>query len=131
MVSVKDRVTGPDRGGPGGLGGTRESAGQRDSANVIRSLIACPECGLPAEITDRFALGGTDGPVEHVCVACVDGHYFRMPADMLTPPTQLLASDRHADPGCALSAGRSGAGFSRLPGTLGTVRNADSGSQHF
>jgi len=28
-------------------------------------LIPCPECGVPAEVTDRFSLTGTDGPVEH------------------------------------------------------------------
>ncbi len=131
MVSVTDRVTGPDRGGPGDLGGASESAGVPGSAKVIPSLIACPECGLLAEITDRFALSSTDGPVEHICVACVDGHYFRMPIDMLAPGAQPLASGRDADLGCCPSAGGSRIGFSRLPGRLGTIANADSGTQHF
>jgi hypothetical protein len=44
------------------------------------SLLDCPECGLPAEITERFTLGGAPGPVEHIKIVCVTGHWF-------TPPT--------------------------------------------
>jgi len=33
-------------------------------------LIPCPECGLRAEVTDRFWLTGTDGPVEHLALRC-------------------------------------------------------------
>jgi hypothetical protein len=36
----------------------------------------CPECGAPAEVTDRFALESTDGPIEHVRVQCVRRHWF-------------------------------------------------------
>ena len=50
------------------------------------SLMSCPECGVPAEVTDRFSLLGTGGPVEHLAVQCVDGHHLRMPADMLPSP---------------------------------------------
>jgi hypothetical protein len=67
MVSTQYPDTGPGRGGPG----------------VSVRLVSCPECELPAEITERFWLDSTDGPVLHVCVCCVDGHYFRMPADRL------------------------------------------------
>ena len=28
----------------------------------------CPECGAPAEVTDRSVLESTDGPIEHVRV---------------------------------------------------------------
>jgi hypothetical protein len=83
----------------------------------MQSVIACPECGLPAEITERFWLSSTDGPVEHVALACVDGHYFRMPADRMSPE--------------AGSPANSPIGFSRLPGTLGTVANEESGTRHF
>jgi hypothetical protein len=38
----------------------------------------CPECGAPAEVTDRFALAGTDGPMEHLKVICVRRHWFLM-----------------------------------------------------
>ncbi len=36
----------------------------------------CPECGAPAEVTDRCTLESTDGPVEHVQVVCVRRHWF-------------------------------------------------------
>jgi predicted nucleic acid-binding Zn-ribbon protein len=49
-----------------------------------RMLVSCPECGATAEITDRFRLPSTAGPVDHVTVNCVAGHHFRMPADDLT-----------------------------------------------
>jgi len=35
------------------------------------SLLECPACGLPAEIADRFTLGGAPDPVEHVKLVCV------------------------------------------------------------
>jgi len=38
----------------------------------------CPECGTPAEVTDRFALESTDGPMEHLKVICVRRHWFLM-----------------------------------------------------
>ena len=46
-------------------------------------LVACPECGRPAEIEWRDHLGSTHGPVEHLKIRCVDRHWFLMPADML------------------------------------------------
>jgi hypothetical protein len=39
----------------------------------------CPDCGLPAKVTDRAALASTDGPVEHARVCCIDRHRFLMP----------------------------------------------------
>ena len=44
---------------------------------------ACPECWLPADITERVTFGSTDGPVEHVRVECVARHWFFLPADRL------------------------------------------------
>ena len=46
-------------------------------------LVECPACGLPAEITDRFTLGGAPGPVEHVKLVCVMRHWYTIPVDML------------------------------------------------
>ena len=46
-------------------------------------LLECPHCGLPAEITERFTLGGVPGPVEHVKLVCVVGHWFTPPADQV------------------------------------------------
>jgi hypothetical protein len=135
MVSVADRATGPDRGGPGDLPGIRERASRRESTDFIQSqgLTACPECGLPAEITERFSLSSTDGPVEHVALACVDGHHFRMPADGLSPEAGAPAtgSGVTTSPQRASPAMNSPIGFSRLPGTLGSVANAESGTRHF
>ena len=47
-------------------------------------LVECPACGLPAEITDRFTLGGAPEPVEHVKLVCVTRHWFTIPAEQLT-----------------------------------------------
>jgi hypothetical protein len=49
----------------------------------------CPECGAPAEVTDRFTLESTDGPMEHVRVMCVRRHWFLM-------ATATLAAGRRA-----------------------------------
>ena len=46
-------------------------------------LVDCPTCGLPADITDRFTLGGAPGPVEHVKLICVRRHWYTLPVDML------------------------------------------------
>ena len=46
-------------------------------------LVVCPDCAAPAEVVDRFALQGTDGPVEHVKVACLARHWFLLPAASL------------------------------------------------
>jgi hypothetical protein len=133
MVSVADRATGPDRGRLGGLHGTGECPSRHESTNLMQSVAACPECGLPAEIAERFWLSSTDGPVEHAALACVDGHYFRMPADWASPEAGPLAtgSGVAASPGPAASSANPPIGFSRLPGTLGTVTNAEYGTQHF
>jgi hypothetical protein len=52
------------------------------------TLIFCPECDVPAEVTDRFSLPSTEGPVDHVALACAAGHHFRMPSDMLAAEAQ-------------------------------------------
>jgi hypothetical protein len=36
----------------------------------------CPQCAQPAQIIDRFSLGSTDGPLEHVKLSCRNGHWF-------------------------------------------------------
>jgi hypothetical protein len=47
------------------------------------SAITCPGCGAAAEITERFTLASTDGPVAHVALSCAGGHHYRMAADKL------------------------------------------------
>lgn len=51
--------------------------------NLTLILIPCPERGLPAEVTDRFTLPGTDGPVGHLALRCSARHHLRMPTDLL------------------------------------------------
>jgi hypothetical protein len=46
--------------------------------------IACPQCGAPAQSTERFWLDSTDGPVEHLVTSCVNHH-------RLTPRAETLA----------------------------------------
>jgi len=45
--------------------------------------ISCPQCGAPAQITERFRLDSTDGPVEHVKTGCERGHWFTPTVDLL------------------------------------------------
>lgn len=47
------------------------------------SLQDCPECKAPAELLARWAWDSTDGPIEHVKIQCVLGHWFAMPVWML------------------------------------------------
>jgi hypothetical protein len=54
----------------------------RSTADAL-DLVVCPECTAPAEVVDRFALAGTDGPVEHVKVRCVARHWFLLPVASL------------------------------------------------
>ncbi len=51
----------------------------------MRDIIPCPQCGVSAPITERFWLGGTAGPVEHVRVGCDNNHW-------LTPLAETVAS---------------------------------------
>jgi hypothetical protein len=46
---------------------------------------SCPECGVPAEISQRTMLPSTDGPVEHVKTRCLAGHWFFMESVALRP----------------------------------------------
>jgi hypothetical protein len=56
------------------------------------TLVDCATCGLPAEITDRFTLGGAPGPVEHVKIVCVRNHWYTLPVD--TFPVSACESTR-------------------------------------
>jgi hypothetical protein len=53
------------------------------------SSVTCPDCGAPAEITERFTLASTDGPVAHVALSCAGGHHYRMAADRLPARTLI------------------------------------------
>ena len=45
------------------------------------SLMPCPACLAPAEVTDHFWLPSTDGPVSFLATQCLNEHHFRMPAE--------------------------------------------------
>jgi hypothetical protein len=49
-------------------------------------------CGLPAEVTCRYTLNSTDGPLEGAMIRCPAGHYFN-------GPVEFLALDRPSHPG--------------------------------
>jgi hypothetical protein len=48
--------------------------------------IPCPQCGAPARITERFRLGSTAGPVEHLKTGCVNNHWLTPLAETLAAP---------------------------------------------
>jgi len=59
------------------------------------SMVACPECGRPAEVEWADLLPSADGLVEHVKIRCVFGHWFLMPAarlDARSSPAPSVAS---------------------------------------
>lgn len=52
-------------------------------ASVGRSIVGCPDCGLPAEIQRQVDLASTQGLIRHAKVRCLAGHCFFMPMDDL------------------------------------------------
>lgn len=56
---------------------------RNDDNHSANEMVDCPACGLPAEITDRFTLGGAPEPVDHVKIVCVMRHWFTLPVDLL------------------------------------------------
>jgi hypothetical protein len=63
----------------------------------VLTVIACPQCNVPAEVTERFSLPSTDGPLPHVALSCAGGHHFRMAVDRLPAGAQQqLALQQHA-----------------------------------
>jgi hypothetical protein len=53
---------------------------------TLASIIDCPECGLPAEVRDRFRLPTKKGPIEHVKTRCLIWHVRTLPSDRLRSP---------------------------------------------
>ena len=60
-------------------------------------LVVCPECAAPAEVVDRFALPGTDGPVEHVKLTCLARHWLLLPVTAL-PAMGTIAAPTETRP---------------------------------
>jgi hypothetical protein len=63
-------------------------------ADVMDEPIACPQYGVPAQITEQFWLDSTAGPVEHVKTGCERGHRFTPTAESLhlQPSTTTAAT---------------------------------------
>ena len=70
------------------------------------TLVPCPACGVPAEVTDRFSLASTGAPVEHLCLRCVNGHHFRTPADLLSAECRRQLRVQDLQRAAARGAGR-------------------------
>jgi hypothetical protein len=68
------------------------------------TLIPCPECEAPAEVTGRFSLPSTDGPVDHVVLCCSAGHHFRMASELLPARGQEQLRVKEPVPGQAITA---------------------------
>jgi hypothetical protein len=49
----------------------------------MMTLYDCPTCALPATATPRGRRQSTHGPVEHILLRCVLGHWFLGPAETL------------------------------------------------
>ena len=60
-------------------------------------------CGLPAEVSCRFTMRSTDGPLDSAMIRCPAGHCFSGPIETLTPD---CADSR--DPGPAGAGSRAG-----------------------
>jgi hypothetical protein len=60
--------------------------------------IPCPQCGAPAQITERFWLASTDGPVEHLKTGCVNNHWLTPRAETVvgTQPVPVPAATQLA-----------------------------------
>jgi hypothetical protein len=43
-------------------------------------------CGLPAEVTHRYTVRSSDGPMEGAKIRCPRGHWFNGPVESLTLP---------------------------------------------
>jgi len=92
-------------------------------------------CGLPAEVSRRFILRSTNGPMESAMIRCPVGHWFNGPVEFLTwdstdkrgPDTTAVALSARRDsltrshdcPGCA---GGSAVGEARAEPEPGMLR---------
>jgi hypothetical protein len=61
-------------------------------------------CGLPAEVTCRFTMRSTGGPLESAMIRCPAGHWFNGPIESLT--WQSSQKPDHGKPAVAATARR-------------------------
>jgi hypothetical protein len=90
-------------------------------------FLACPayldqdgavQCGLPAEVTARFTMCSSDGPLESAMIRCPSGHQFNGPVEFLAPD-----SGRKHDPG------QTAAAFSAAPDSRMAARAGRDGNR--
>jgi hypothetical protein len=55
--------------------------------------IPCPQCGAPAQVTERFWLDSTDGPIEHLKMGCLSKHW-RTPLAAMVQAEPVATPDR-------------------------------------
>jgi hypothetical protein len=75
---------------------TSSSRGRADVKPTARSrtttgaldLVSCPECQGVAEVERRHVLESTEGPVEHLKIRCLHGHWFLVPVALLPPQSR-------------------------------------------
>ena len=58
----------------------RTPAGSEDDDLTVRLDCACPDCGGPARIADRFILYRESGPELHLRSVCRADEHFESPA---------------------------------------------------
>jgi hypothetical protein len=78
-------------GSAGTVGSKQRDRGNRKVDRQI-AFLDCPayldeegtvRCGLPAEVTCRFIMDSTDGPLESVMIRCPAYHVFNAPIELL------------------------------------------------
>jgi hypothetical protein len=72
-------------------------------------------CGLPAEVSCRFTMQSSDGPLESAMIRCPAGHWFNGPIESLT----WKRTDTHV-PGAA-------AGYSARRDSLSVTQDGRAG----
>ena len=73
-------------------------------------IIPCPHCGAPAEVTERFWLDSTDGPIQHLQTICLSKHWLTPRAETVQQQWPATRSPRS---GAAELLGPSAAGGPR------------------
>jgi hypothetical protein len=95
-------------------------------------FLACPaylnhdgsvRCGLPAEVTCRFTMHSSDGPLESVMMQCPARHHFNAPVEFLTfedgpSPSRTGTSGALARDTAAIPAQPAGPASTRWPTVL-------------
>lgn len=56
-----------------------------DDSTVAIDLVACPECGSPADVAWRADVASSCASAQLAKVFCAARHWFLMPTDQLQP----------------------------------------------